>query len=231
MKRAKHRCKRTSGRQSRAQANLLSLVVALTALLAATTLGLVVADGALADADREPGERRAASVAAERLVSAETTTVRANVLKGSAVDRLSAANLDELAPPIVNRSVRVRLGGRTVLERGNPTGGATVERVVLVAGHTTRSRAIGVEDGTSLTLPRRTARLTLVFGSESSVETVRVNGRVLLHDPGGLTGRFTVSPSRYETATVSFTGGTAQVGLTSEPRQTRKATLRVTVDD
>ena len=214
----------------RGQANLLSLTVALTALVSAATLGLVVADGALAGADRDPDERRGASAAAERLVTAEATTVRENVLDGEAVERLSAATLSELAP-VANRSVRVRLGGETLLERGEPTGGATVERVVLVAERTNRSRSVGVGDGERLTLPRRTDRVELVFGTESTVETVRVNGRIVLHDPGGLQGRFVVEPSRYETATIEFAGGTAQVGITSTPLRTEKATLRVVVDE
>lgn len=216
--------------EGRAQANLLSLAVALTALVSATALGLVVADGALASADREPGERRGAGALAERLVSAEATTVRQNVLDRSAISELSAADVDALAPPVANRSVRVRLGGKTLLERGDPTGGATVERVVLVAERTTRSRSLAVGDGGELTLPRRTDRVELTFGSESGVETVRANGRVLLHDPGGVTGQFVVEPSRYETTTLSFAGGTARVVVESTPLQTEKATLRVTVD-
>jgi hypothetical protein len=213
----------------RAQANLLSLAVALTALVSATALGLAVADGALAGADREPGERRAADAAAERLVSADATTVRENVLDREAVTGLTLTDLDALAPPVANRSVRVRLGGETLLERGDPTG-ATVERVVLLAGRTTRSRAVAVGDGDEVTLPRRTDRVELTFGPESTVETMRVNGRVVLHDPGGLSGQFVIEPSRYETATLSFDGGVAQVGIESRPLRTEKATLRVTVD-
>ena len=213
----------------RAQANLLSLAVALTALVSATALGLGVADGALAGADREPGERRAADAAAERLVSADATTVRENVLDREAVTGLTLTDLDALAPPVANRSVRVRLGGETLLERGDPTG-ATVERVVLLAGRTTRSRAVAVGDGDEVTLPRRTDRVELTFGPESTVETMRVNGRVVLHDPGGLSGQFVIEPSRYETATLSFDGGVAQVGIESRPLRTEKATLRVTVD-
>ena len=214
----------------RAQANLLSLAVALTALVSATTLGLVVADGALAGADRDPGERRAADAATERFVSADATTVRENVLDREAVESLSLADLDALAPPVANRSVRVRLGGETLLERGDPTG-TTVERLVLLAERTTRSRSVVVGDGDDLTLPRRTDRVELDFGPGSTVETVRVNGHVVLHDPGGLSGQFVVDPSRYETATLTFSGGVAQVGIESRPLRTEKATLRVTVDD
>ncbi|GAB7014253.1 hypothetical protein JCM18549_25240 [Halolamina salina] len=214
---------------ARGQANLLSLAVALTALVSATALGLVVADGALAGADREPGERRAAGAAAERLVSADATTVRENVLDRETVEALSPSDLDALAPPVANRSVRVRLDGETILERGDPTG-ATVERVVLAAERTTRSRSVAVGDGDGLTLPRRTDRVELTFGPGSTVETVRANGRVVLHDPGGLAGQFVVEPSRYETVTLTFEGGTAQVGVESRPLRTEKATLRVTVD-
>ena len=213
----------------RAQANLLSLAVALTALVSAMTLGLVVADGALAGADRDPGERRAANALAERLVGADSTTVRENVLDREAVAGLTLADLDALAPPVANRSVRVRLGGETLLERGDPTG-ATVERVVLLAERTTRSRAVAVADGDEVTLPRRTDRVELTFAPASTVETVRVNGRVVLHDPGGLSGQFLIKPSRYETATLTFSGGIAQVGVESRPLRTEKATLRVTVD-
>ncbi len=213
----------------RAQANLLSLAVALTALVSAMTLGLVVADGALAGADRDPGERRAANALAERLVGADSTTVRENVLDREAVAGLTLADLDALAPPVANRSVRVRLGGETLLERGDPTG-ATVERVVLLAERTTRSRAVAVADGDEVTLPRRTDRVELTFAPASTVETVRVNGRVVLHDPGGLSGQFLIKPSRYETATLTFSGGVAQVGVESRPLRTEKATLRVTVD-
>ena len=215
---------------ARGQANLLSLVVALTALVSATTLGLVIADGALAGADREPGERRAAAATAERLVSADATTVRENVLDGDAVGGLSLSDLDALAPPVANRSVRVRLGNETLLERGDPTG-ATVDRVVLVAERTTRSRSLAVGGGDELTLPRRTDRVELTFGGGSTVETVRANGRIVLHEPGGLTGQFVVEPSRYETVTLTFEGGTAQIAIESTPLQTEKATLRVTVDD
>jgi len=215
---------------TRAQANLLSLAVALTALVSAATLGLVVADGALAGADRDPGQRRAAGAVAERLVSAEATTVRENVLDGEVIADLSVATIAELAPLAANRSIRVQLGKETLFERGDPTG-ATVERVVLVAERTTRSRSAAVGDGDDLTLPRRTDRVELTFAAGSTVETVRVNGRIVLHDSGGLAGQFVIEPSRYETATLRFEGGTAQVGIESTPLRTEKATLRVTVDD
>lgn len=217
--------------ERRGQANLLSLAVALVALLSATTLGLVVADGALADAERDPLERRAAVAAADRLVSAPATTVRPNVLDRRAIRTVGGNALSALVPPTEGRAIRLRLDDETLFERGDPTGGTTVQRVVLVAVPTTRTRTVTVADGSSYTLPRRTTSVDLVFDGDSTVETVRLNGRVVLHDPDGLTGRFTVRPSRYETATLVFEGGAATVEIANYPLRTRKATLRVTVDD
>lgn len=217
--------------RSRGQANLLSLAVALVALISATTLGLVVADGALADAERDPLERRAAVATADRLVSAAATTVRPNVLDLEAMRTVGGNALSELAPPTAGRAVRLRLDDETLFERGDPASGTTVRRVVLVAEPTTRTRTVVVDDGSSYTLPRRTTSVDLVFGGDSTVETVRLNGRVVLHDPAGLTGRFTITASRYETATLGFEGGSATVDIENHPLRTRKATLRVTVDD
>lgn len=220
----------TSRPGCRGQANLAALAVALVALVSATTLGLVVADGALADAERAPLERRAAVAAADRLVSAERTTTRPNVVLGSVLRSLGGDEIDRLAPPVEGHPIRLRLDDETLFDRGDPTGGTTVSRVVLVAEPATRSRTVTVDDGTALTLPRRSESVELAFDSGSDVETVRLNGRVVLHDPDGLTGRFTVDASRYETATLAFEGGSGRVGITSHPLQTTKATLRVTVD-
>lgn len=214
----------------RGQANLAALAVALVALVSATTLGLVVADGALADAERAPLERRAAVAAADRLVSADQTTARPNVVIGSALRSLGSDDIDELAPPVEGHPIRLALGGEPLFERGDLTGGTTVSRVVLVAERTSRSRTVTVDGGTALTLPRRTESVALAFDSDSDVETVRLNGRVVLHDPNGLTGGYTVRTSRYETATLAFEGGSGRVRITSHPLQTTKATLRVTVD-
>jgi hypothetical protein len=216
---------------NRGQANLLSLAVALVALLSATTLGLVVADGALADTERDPLERRAAVATADRLVTASATTVRPNVLDLEAIRTVGGNALSDLAPPTDGRAVRLRLDDETLFERGDTASGTTAQRIVLVAEPTTRTRTVVVDDGSSYTLPRRTTSVDLVFPGDSTVETVRLNGRVVLHDPGGLTGRFTITASRYETATLGFEGGTATVDIENHPLRTRKATLQVTVDD
>lgn len=215
----------------RAQANLVALAVALVALVSATTLGVVVADGALADADRDPHARRAATTVADRFVTAAATTVRPNVVDADALPSFTPARLDALAPPVRGRDVRVRIGETVVVDRGDPTGGVTVRRVVLVASESERTREFDVADGTEVTLPRRSARLDLSFADDSTVTTVRANGRVVLHDPDGLDDTRTVALSRYETTTLAFSGGSGAVSATYYPRRTRKATLEVTVDD
>lgn len=217
--------------RARGQANLAALAVALVALVAATTLGLVVADGALSDAQRDSLTRRAATAAADRLVTAEVTTVRPNVLDDAALPSLTANRLDGLAPPVEGRDVRVQLGDDVLIHRGDPTGGVTVRRVVLVAEETTRTRSVAVANDSSVTLPRRSTRATFDFSTAAGIETVRANDRVVLHDPDGLSGTRTVRLSRYETTTLTFSGGAGTVAVTYYPRETHKATLAVTVDD
>lgn len=215
---------------ARGQANLAALAVALVALVSATTLGVVVADGSLANADRDPETRRAAVSVADRFVTADATTVRPNVVDGDALPSFTAVRLDGLAPPVAGLDVRVAVGDQTVVSRGSPTDGLTVRRVVLVATRTERTRSLAVADGTTATLPRRSHRLELRFGSDATVQTVRANGRVVLHDPDGLDGVRSVRLSRYETTTLAFAGGSGEVEVTSFPRQSRKAVLEVTVD-
>lgn len=221
--------------RARGQANLAALAVALVTLTAVTGLGLALADAALDGADRDPGERRAARVAADRLVAGDAApTRRQNVLDADAVDDLTAGDLDELAPPVAGLDLRVSLDDRTLLARGDPTGGTTVRRIVLVAEAVERSRTVDLSETDSVTLPRRTARLTLtVRPGDATVTTVRVDDRVVLHDPDGLSGTATVAVSRRRTVTLSvgFDGRPGgELVVTSHPTETTKATLAVTVD-
>ncbi|MFC7136166.1 hypothetical protein ACFQRB_05560 [Halobaculum litoreum] len=155
-------------------------------LTATTGVTLALADGALAGTDRRPGDRRAAVAAADRLTAAGSpVTRRANVVNASAVDALTPAAVARHVPPLRNASFRVRVGDETVAERGDPDSGVAFRRIVLVAAVEERSRSANASR--SLALPRRTDRLRLGFAN-ASVDTVRVNGRVVLHRPGGLRG-------------------------------------------
>ncbi|QZP36888.1 DUF7263 family protein [Halobaculum magnesiiphilum] len=213
----------------RGQANLAALVAALIVLTATIGVTLGLAEGALAGADRQPGERRAAVAVAERLTAADSpATRRENVLNASALDSLAPEELAALAPPLTDAAFVVRVDGRAVVRRGDPTDGVSFRRIVLVSA--TEERAREVDAAGAVTLPRRTDRVRLAF-DEADVETVRANGRIVLHRPGGLRGTETVPVSRAETLTLSFdANATGTVGVISTPERTRKATLEVTVD-
>lgn len=219
----------------RAQANLPALAVALLLVTVTAGLGVSLADGAFADARREPAERAAAVGLSERLVSeASPLTTRGNVLNRSELDRLDAERFAALFPASEERAVHVRLDGETLVERGDPTGGTTMRRVVLVERR--QSVTISRVSGDRIALPRRTSRATLSLSPPpaTNLTTVRANGRVVLHAPSGLRGTFEVTLSRYETTHLAFehTGPLPpnSVELTYYPGRTTKAELAVTVD-
>jgi hypothetical protein len=224
----------------RGQANLPVLAVALVLLTTVTTVSVALADGALGSADRTPADRRVASAVADRLVAADASvTTRANVLNAIAVTSLDAQRLDGLVPTARNTAIRVRLADRLLVDRGTPTDGVTVRRVVLVSNRTTETRTLDLSTATATTLPRRTdrVRLDIETGPNTTVQTVRANDRAVLHDDDGLGDGegLTVRTSRYETTTLSFeTAGTGDedgtVTLTYYPAETTKAVLEVTAD-
>lgn len=214
----------------RGQANLPALAVALLVVTTTAGLALTFADDAFADASRDADERRVAVALAERLVAPESPlTDRANVVDGTAADRL-----DDLSPfPVVgDRPVRVRIDDRTLAVRGDPTGGSTASRIVLVQYRQTVSREPRFTDGRT-TLPRRTPRVTLDVSADETVRTVRANGRVVLHEPSGLAGEYTVRVSRFETTTLAVDANESleqgDVTVRYYPARTTKSTLEVTV--
>lgn len=220
----------------RAQVNLPALAIALLVLTATTGLALTVADQAFAGADRDPDERRIAVALADRIVAAGSPVAdRANALNASALAALDRRAFGHAFPVAGDADVRVRVADRTVVERGNPTDGTTIRRVVLVQ----RRQAVTLDPrlpDNETTLPRRTRRVTVALDPPdgAAVRTVRANDRVVLHDPSGLDGEYTVRVSRFETVTLAFetTGPlpSGAVSLTYYPARTTKAVLEVTVD-
>lgn len=215
------------GTRRRAQANLVALAVALLVVTAVAALSLTIADGAFASADRAAGDRVTAETVAERLVSADSTgTARRNVVTAS---RLDADAIRAVVPSDV--AIRVAVDGETVYERGDVAGGRTVRRIALVADR----QAVSLEPPLAfdtVTLPRRSPRVTVRVDGAADVETVRANDRIVLHDPAGIEGAFDVDISRYDTTTLRFDGDPdpGDVTVTYYPRQTRKVLLEVTVD-
>jgi hypothetical protein len=221
----------------RGQANLLALPVALVLLTGATVLGVAVADAALAEAQRDPADRHAATATADRLVAAgASTTVRANALDADAIDDLNATRLDDVAPPAAGADVRVALDGDPIAARGAPGGGTTVRRsVVVVSRSSPTRRAERLENGSDVVVPGRVGRATVAVdpGPNTTIRTVRANDRVVLHDDAGLDTTATVRLSRYEPTTISVDAGanaTGRLAVTYRPVTAEPRTLTVTVD-
>lgn len=212
--------------EERGQANLLALAVSLLVLTATVGFSLALIDGAYQSADRDPNERRIAVALAERVVSEESPlTTRANVINMTRVRGLTPIRFDRLYPAASGVDIRIKLGHTTIIEQGDPTGGTTIRRVVLIE----RRQSVTIPfRGDTLTLPRRSTRATITI-SDPVTTTVRVNDRIVLYNPDGLQGEFEIDLSRYETTKIHLEPtGTATV--TYYPAQTTKAELVVTVD-
>lgn len=221
---------------TRAQSNLVAVAMAMVTLTAATGLGLVLADAAFVGGQRAADERRVAVALSERLVAPSSPlTVRRNVLNESAVAAFDAATLDDRFRVVGDRPVRIRLDDRTIAERGDPVGARTVRRIVLVQHRETVTRRPSLTGGETVTLPRRTPRVTLTIDPPpaTTVRAVRTDGRVVLRNESGLDGTFTVATSRMETVALRFEASgplpPAAVTVTYYPATTTKATLEVTV--
>jgi hypothetical protein len=211
--------------------------VAFFLLTAALVAGVVAADAALAGADRPALDRKAAVGLSEALVRADApTTARANVVNESRLSDLTATDLRDRYGVPADASVRVTLDGRTLVSDGTPAGGVTVERIVLLEGQETRTITPALEGSRTVTLPRRTSSVNLTVQPpvNTTVRTVRVNGRVRLHNASGLNGTHEVPVAAIETARLGFetvgplSNDSVRIGYV--PVRTEKARLEVTVD-
>lgn len=224
------------GSGGRAQTGLHALAVALLALTVVTGVGLAVASGSLAGADRDASERRTATSLSSGLVAESSPlTDRANVLNASEVTALDADGLASAFPVAETvRGVRLELNDTTLAATGDLDGGTTVRRLVLVERRDTRTLTPSFDRHRSVTLPRRAGGATVTVQPGTDVTRVRANDRVVLRNASGLTGTFTVELSRYETTTLEFGGSgpiaDGDVTVEYEPATTVKARLGVTVD-
>jgi hypothetical protein len=197
---------------ARAQANLLGFAAAVVVVTTVTVTGVAIASDALADADREPRATHAAERLATHLVAADAAHTRdRNVLRAGDTANLTASDLDDAVPPIRDRSFSIVLGGDTLVERDNGDARRTddtvrVERRVRVERAVDRSRRVDLTTRGSATLADHTGRFVLRIDTERTrtVRTVRADGRVVLHDPSGLSGRYVVSAPETRPLTVGF---------------------------
>jgi hypothetical protein len=226
---------RPSHRARRGETGLVSLVVALVVVTSVAVAGVVAADAALADARRTPVERHAAGSTADRLASSSNLTVREGVFAADVAADLTPALVDRLASLPDDAAVAVRLDGRRLVSVGDPDDGLTVRRALRVAAPRTVERTVPVDDNRTVELDARTERVLVDVepANDTTVHTVRANGRVALYDPNGTAGTSTVELSRFEPATLSFHvrgNATASATLRYRTAETRPALLEVTVD-
>lgn len=217
----------------RGQVELPAVAVALLALTGTVVLGVAVADGAFRSAERPALEQGTATGLSDQLVrESATVTVRQNVLDTTDVDSIDEELLHRYGLP-EDSDATVRLDGETVVSTGDTTGGTRVERIVVLEERTERTLTPTFDASTAVTLPRRTPNATVTIAPSADIETVDVNGRVVLHDESGLTGTHDVAVSRFETATFGFQGDgelSGNVTVDYYPAETRKAMLTVIVD-
>lgn len=223
--------------RARAQANLPAFAIAVLVVTTTATAAILTVDGAFVAADRQPVERARATGLADAMVDRESPlAVRSNVLNASKTADLDG-ELRTWFPAATGVDIQVTLGDTVLVRRGDPTGGTTVRRLVLVSRATPRTiEPVFTSSDTAVTLPRRASEMTLEIAPPggTTVRAVRVDGRVVLHDPGGLDGRYRVSLSRFQTATIRFnvTGPLPPGSIRVEyaPAESPKAVLEVTVD-
>ena len=212
---------------ARGQANLLGFAAAVVVVTTATVAGVALANDALADTDRQPAAEHAAERLATHLVSAEASHTRGrNVLRADRAATLTAADLDAAVPPARTRPLSVSLGGDILVERGGDAGGTNgavrVERRVRVERAVDRTERVDLAGGATVTLPDHTGQVVVRIDTAPTrtVRTVRADGRVVLTDPSGLSGRYVVRVPDVRPLTLRFESGgyrrgTARVSWTA----------------
>lgn len=193
---------------ARAQANLLGFAAAVVVVVTVTVAGVALAGDALADTDRQPVATHAAERLSAHLVAADADHTRgANVLRADLTANLTLADLDREVPPVRGRPVSVTLGGESIVERGavdtgtvgvdasRSTDSIRIERRVRVERDTQHTDRIDLTERAGRTLPGHTGRVVVRIDTHRTrtVHTVRADGRVVLYDATGLSGRYVVA--------------------------------------
>jgi hypothetical protein len=220
----------------RAQTELPAVAIALVLLTGVLVFGVGAADSALSSADRQALDQRAAVSLSEQLTApSANVTERANVLDTAALAALDRSKLRRYgAAP--DHDVRIRLDSRTLVESGTASGGATIERLVLVERRTETTLTPALGRNRTVTLPQRATQPTVEIAPPpgTTVSRVQVGDRLVLRNDSGLEGTFELSLSPYETTQLRFVavgplpGGS--VRITHDRIETRKTRLEVTVD-
>lgn len=221
----------------RAQTELPAVGIALVLLTSVLVLGIGAADSALSSAERPALEQQAAVGLSEQLTApGANVTRRANTLDPAALANLTVAGLHTQYGANPDHEIRVRLDGETLVQSGDPTGGTTIERLVIVEHRTTNTLVPELDDNRTVTLPQRAVAPTVEIDppSNTTVQRVRADDRVVLQNSSGIDGVYPLSLSPYETEQLRFDAlGPLPVGsveITHDRIETEKRTLEVTVD-
>jgi len=221
----------------RGQTELPAVGIALVLLTTTLVLGIGAADSALSRADRPALEQQAAVELSEQLTAQRASvTTRPNTLDEATLANLSIDSLESRYGADPAHDIRVRLGGEILVESGNPSGGTTMERLVVVERRTETTLVPDFEDNRTVTLPQRTSTVLVEIDppSTTTVERLRADDRVLLQNSSGLRGTYQLSLSPFETERLRFEAlgplPTGSVELTYDRIQTEKQTLEVTVN-
>ncbi|RLM59690.1 hypothetical protein DVK02_02835 [Halobellus sp. Atlit-31R] len=222
---------------ARAQANLIGFAVAVVVVTTVTVGGVTLANDALTDADRTPETTHAAARLAEHLTAADAAHTRGpNVIRSAAVRNLSATALDATVPSIRGRPIRVRLGGDVVAARGRLAADERhvddpdverVARTVRVERTHRETTAVDLSERRDLTLRHHAGRVNVSIdaGRARGVTTVRAGGRIVLHDPSGLSGDYSVAVPDVRPLVIAFE---SDRGAASSPSGTVTVSRRTT---
>ncbi len=210
--------------------------MALVLLTVVTAGSIVAADRALSDADGNSLEQHRVERASDALVTDSPLTTAQGYVAPSLANATNASELATAIPSLRGVSFRVRFDGRDVATRGPVTDGVTVSRSVVVVENRTVTEDIELGNETATTLDGRTdeIRVDVAPVNNTTVRTVRIGDRVVLHEPGGIDGSYVVAVSSYTTPEVRVDAvgdppeGT--VTATATLFETRTAQVEVTVD-
>lgn len=190
---------------ARAQANLVSFAAAVVLISVVTVAGVVVAEEALSDVAGQSQNERVASVTATYLVSDSAPhTHRHGVLHASAIESLTITNLTTAVPSLAGRSARVSIHDTPIIDRGTPTK-SLIRRRVLIESYTTRSQDIVLanvsgSESSNISIPEHLGDVTVSIlpTTNRTVQTIRADGRIVRHNPTGLSvQKHHISSSRH----------------------------------
>lgn len=221
----------TGGR--RGQSNLVALAVALLFVTAAVGVATAVSTSAIPDRS-EAVDRRVATELADAFIAGDSPlTAERNVVAAEAVATIDGSTIGSLVTLPPTAGVRVQLGSETVFARGNITDGATVRRIVATTSESWTRRTPELDANSSFTVANR-SRVRIGATANTTLETVRVEDRIVATAPDGLSTPLTVSVPVGGTVRVNVTGvdalATGDVWVETPDPTFHPQVLVVTVD-